>query len=186
MANYTLKYPKDTTITGRSSTMRGSFIKAVIPIIPGTKEEQESCLKRLKQNIEKLFCCYCGDKATEWDHFRAIVSDKGPSGYVTDVYNLVPSCAKCNQSKGGKKWNEWMTSNAPNSPKTRKIEDLAARMKVLKSFETWSDKHVKRIPREFIEGEVFVKYMESCEKFIKSLKKYQIQADAIKVELENC
>ena len=103
MTTHKLKYPKDTTITGRSSTIRGSFIKAIIPIVSPTEKQTANCLKRLGQNKKELFCCYCGDKATEWDHFRSIVSKKGPSGYITDVFNLVPSCGKCNQSKSGKK-----------------------------------------------------------------------------------
>jgi 5-methylcytosine-specific restriction endonuclease McrA len=180
-----LKYPRETTITGRSSTIRGSFIKAIIPIIRASEKERQQCLDILGQNKKQLFCSYCGDTATEWDHFRPIVTKKGASGYVTDVYNLVPSCGKCNQSKSGSEWNLWIVGNAPRSPKRRGVKNVDEKIKVLQRFYDWSEPKTKQMPKEFLEGEAFKLYMKSCEKLISSLKKFQIKAEAIKVELGN-
>lgn len=179
-----LKYPKETKITGRSSTMRGAFIKAIIPTITSNKSEQEECLRRLNQNPDLLLCCYCGDKASELDHFRPIVVKKIPSGYVTDIYNLVPSCGKCNQSKSGSYWKNWMLSSTSiYSPTSRKIKDLETRIKILEDFESWSSQFVTKLPKEFLDSPVFNNYLKSCEDFLKQLEKYQIHAEEIKVEL---
>ena len=42
------------------------------------------------------------------DHLRPLVKDKEPTGYISEIHNLVPSCGKCNQSKGNKEWKAWM------------------------------------------------------------------------------
>ena len=61
-------------------------------------------------------CSYCRDAASEWDHFRPLVKDKQPTGYITEIHNLVPACGKCNQSKGNKDWKTWMLGDAELSP----------------------------------------------------------------------
>lgn len=82
-------------------------------------------------------CAYCGGPKSEWDHFRAIVSDRKPTGYTTEIANLVPSCGKCNQSKGNKPWLDWIKSNAKQSPLRRNVPDLDERIQRLKKYEGW-------------------------------------------------
>jgi hypothetical protein len=82
-------------------------------------------------------CAYCGDARTEWDHFRPIVKGRQPTGYITEIANLVPACGKCNQSKGNKNWKEWMLGPAARSPKQRGISDLAQRVSRLEAYEQW-------------------------------------------------
>ena len=86
--------------------------------------------------------------------------------------------------KVAKNWHEWIVSNAKFSPKVRKVKNLDDKIKTLKSFEIWSNKYVTKMPQKFIEGDAFKAYMKSCEKLINSLKKYQIQAEAIKIVLK--
>jgi 5-methylcytosine-specific restriction endonuclease McrA len=181
-----MKFPKDTKITGRSSTIRGSFIKAIIPTIPATDKEKENHLKILGQINGKLHCSYCGIPATESDHFRPVVVKKRPSGYVTDIFNLVPACGKCNQSKSGTYWKTWIINKkAKFSPINQLVStDLKKRILVLEKFEKWSDKYVTKMPIEFLEGKEFSDYLKSCEKLIVTLKKYQIKAEEIKTELQ--
>ena len=72
---------------------------------------------------ESSFCCsYCGDTASEWDHFRPLVKDRKPTGYISEIHNLVPACGKCNQSKGNKEWKTWMLSAAALSRKQRAFQ----------------------------------------------------------------
>jgi len=84
-------------------------------------------------------CAYCGDPRTEWDHFRPIVKGRQPTGYITEIANLVPACGKCNQSKGNKNWKEWMLSTAARSPRQRGISDLGERVARLEAYERWRE-----------------------------------------------
>ncbi|MDG1250094.1 MAG: HNH endonuclease [Gammaproteobacteria bacterium] len=72
---------------------------------------------------------FCGSTASEWDHLRPLVLDKKPTGYVSEIHNLVPACGKCNQSKGNKPWVSWIISTAKLSPRTRGVKDLEQRIK---------------------------------------------------------
>ena len=63
------------------------------------------------QNIETLgmdkdhiVCAYFGNPYTEWDHFHPLIKDKMPTGYISEIHNLVPTCGKCNQSKENQHW----------------------------------------------------------------------------------
>ena len=84
---------------------------------------------------ENFQCAYCGGVASEWDHLRPLVKDKKPTGYISEIHNLVPSCGKCNQSKGNKEWKTWMLSTARLSPTARGIKDISARVKRLEAYE---------------------------------------------------
>jgi HNH endonuclease len=85
-------------VAGRSSSITNAFISAIIPVIEPSEEEEREALGILRIDPEDIRCAYCGDKATEWDHLRPIISNQEPTGYITEIANLVPSCGKCNQS----------------------------------------------------------------------------------------
>ncbi|TET40105.1 MAG: HNH endonuclease, partial [Dehalococcoidia bacterium] len=84
------KTPKPMKITGRTSTITNSFVTSIIPSIEPTEEEIKECLEILGLDPNDLCCAYCGDKATEWDHLRPLVKDKKPTGYISEIRNLVP------------------------------------------------------------------------------------------------
>jgi hypothetical protein len=107
-------------------------------IIPSDGDVDEA-LAVLGMKTGDCRCAYCGDLRTEWDHFRAIVKDRRPTGYITEIANLVPSCGKCNQSKGNKHWKDWMLSKARRSPRMRQIRDLDDRVTNLEAFQIWRD-----------------------------------------------
>lgn len=129
--------PTAMTVTGRSSSITNAFINAIIPVVEPTAEEELEALHILGMDPEDIRCSYCGDKSTEWDHLRPIISNQEPTGYITEIANLVPSCGKCNQSKGKSHWRAWMESSARLSPKTRNVPDLSARMARLEVYEKW-------------------------------------------------
>ena len=87
--------PVKMTITGRSSSITNAFINTIIPVIVPSDEEELEALGILNIDPSDIRCAYCGDKATEWDHLRPIITDKKPTGYITEIANLVPSCGKC-------------------------------------------------------------------------------------------
>ena len=113
--------PKSMKITGRSSSITNAFFNGIIPSIEPSIPQIEKVLEILNIDKDNITCSYCGDKATEWDHFRPLIINKKPTGYISEIHNLVPSCGKCNQSKGNKDWNTWINSDAKLSPKTRNI-----------------------------------------------------------------
>src|SRR5436190_11832211 len=87
--------------------------------------------------VTDVRCAYCGDKMTEWDHLRPLVVKQRPTGFVSEIANLVPSCGKCNQSKGNSHWRDWMLSGTGLSPSARKIADIDDRIVRLEAYEQW-------------------------------------------------
>lgn len=127
--------PKPVRITGRISSVTNSFVNGIIPVVPPTHDQIDQALGIL--GMVEAVCAYCGGVATEWDHLRPLVVNKQPTGYISEIHNLVPACGKCNQSKGNKNWREWLFSSAPRSPKSRGVPDLDSRVSRLDEFERW-------------------------------------------------
>ena len=128
--------PKPVRITGRSSSITNSFVNGIIPVIWPTPDQVDEALLVLGMQ-SAVVCAYCGDAATEWDHFRPLVIAQKPTGYISEIHNLVPACGKCNQSKGNKNWREWMLGSARLAPAARGIPDLDDRVARLEAFERW-------------------------------------------------
>src|SRR5271154_1291277 len=129
--------PAPMSVTGRSSSITNAFINAIIPVFEPTDHEVLEALRILEIDPENIRCAYCGEKYTEWDHLRPIITNQEPTGYITEIANLIPSCGKCNQSKGKSHWRTWMESSARLSPKTRGVPDLEQRIARLQNYEKW-------------------------------------------------
>ena len=127
--------PTPVKITGRLSSITNAFINSIIPVVPPTEEQVAEALQVLGMTKESFQCAYCGNAASEWDHLRPLVKGKQPTGYISEIHNLVPSCGKCNQSKGNKDWRTWIRSAAPHSPTRRGISDLEERVKRLEAYD---------------------------------------------------
>lgn len=131
------RMPTPMKITGRSSSITNAFINSILPIIQPTEEEVREALSILGMTKDHFECAYCGASVTEWDHLRPIVVNKQPTGFISEIHNLVPSCGKCNQSKGNKDWHNWMLSDATLSPKSKKVLNLQDRISRLEAYESW-------------------------------------------------
>lgn len=131
------RVPEPMNIVERSSTITGAFVNSIIPVVQPALEEVHEALAILNMNAADVRCAYCGEPATDWDHLRPLVKNRRPTGYITEIGNLVPSCGKCNQSKGGQPWSTWICGNAKYSPKTRKVQDLEKRIERLRAYESW-------------------------------------------------
>ena len=129
---------KNPKITSRKTTITGLFFVTLTPSIVPTDAEVNDALQILGMETGKCVCAYCGGKKSEWDHFRPIVLNRLPTGFITEIANLVPSCGKCNQSKGNKPWRTWMRSpTAKHSPTHLGLPDIEIRMERLEKFEAW-------------------------------------------------
>ena len=177
------KMPKPVKITARTSAITNSFINGIIPTIKPTDAEIQDALETLGMTEETICCAYCGDAYTEWDHMRPLIQNKRPTGYISEIHNLVPACGKCNQSKGNKAWREWILSDAELSPHSRNIPGLSDRIKRLTEYE---EKYIPvKMDFESIVGkERWEKHWANCERLHQIMKEYQQFSDELKAELE--
>lgn len=128
-----ISFPKPVKVPSRTSTITSSFCRAIVPTNQPTDKQKIAVFQKL--NIPVGECAYCGDRASEFDHLRPLVKNKRPTGYINEIDNAIPSCGKCNQSKGGQDWKDWMLGNAKHSPKTRGISDLDKRVVAIETYE---------------------------------------------------
>jgi 5-methylcytosine-specific restriction endonuclease McrA len=87
-------------MVARKSTLTNAFVSALIPSFNATAEEIDEALRLLSLDPFNLQCSYCGAPYHTWDHLRPLVTKCKPTGYVTEIANIVPSCSPCNSSKG--------------------------------------------------------------------------------------
>lgn len=178
------RMPTPVKITGRSSSITNAFVNSIIPAIMPTSDEVEIALGILGMDRTSYQCAYCGDTATEWDHLRPLVLSKKPTGYISEIHNLVPACGKCNQSKGNKPWAEWIISDARLSPKSRGINDLDMRVIRLRKYEDWQEP--TKLDFEAIVGqETWRQHWTNWENVLSSMKAAQTLATQINKKISS-
>jgi hypothetical protein len=129
--------PSVQTMMSRKSSITNACVTSLIPVVQPSLDEIEEAIRILGMTPSDVRCAYCGDPNTEWDHLRPLVLRRRPTGYISEIGNLVPSCGKCNQSKRNEYWLDWMRSKAPRSPASRNVPDLEGRIKRLHAYEAW-------------------------------------------------
>ncbi len=174
--------PTPMTITGRSSSITNAFVNALIPVVFPTEAEVTEALAVLGMSSDDVRCAYCGDPYSEWDHLRSLVIDQKPTGYISELANLVPSCGKCNQSKGKKPWRQWILSKAPRCPSTRGITDLDIRISRLESYEKWR-KPLKMDFEAIVGRELWTQHWQNWKETLQQMRKSQEYADTLKQEI---
>ena len=177
-----MKFPKPLKITSRTSTITNAFVQAVIPFAQPSHDELVLSLSHLGMEPNNITCCYCGDKATDWDHLRPLVKNKKPTGYISDFKNLVPCCAPCNQSKSGAYWKDWITGSAKKSPKSRNVVGLDDRIRKLEQFEEWG-KVTPLTVNELADEKVFNDYWKTLEEVKFQMDAAQKQATIIRKQI---
>jgi hypothetical protein len=173
------RMPTAVTITGRSSSLTAAFVSAIIPTIYPSHDEVLEALAVLGMANDDVRCSYCGDAYTEWDHLRPLVVDQKPTGYISELPNLVPSCGKCNQSKGKNPWREWMRGKAPRCPGVRGISDLEERIARLEAYERW--RQPQRLDFQAMVGdELWNEHWQHWRDTLDQLRKSQTCAERLK------
>ncbi|HJN87120.1 MAG: HNH endonuclease [Dehalococcoidia bacterium] len=75
-------------------------------------------------------CVYCGDRdVRRWDHVVPVAR-----GGDTVLGNMVPACARCDDSKQATVFEQWMTGGAPLSPVSRGVGDIAGRVRRIRDY----------------------------------------------------
>ena len=105
-------WPSHATLNARSSTISNAFIQTLTPWITEKEEKgvevyTKYCEENNGCNFNMSRCFYCGAPASSSDHIVPLVSERRPTGAITEIYNLVPCCSTCNSSKGNKTFEEW-------------------------------------------------------------------------------
>lgn len=178
LGEFRFAMPLPVRITGRSSSITNSFVNGIIPVIRPTAEQIEQALAILGMD-EVVLCTYCGDPATEWDHLRPLVSEQRPTGYISEIHNLVPACGKCNQSKGNKPWRDWMLGTAPRSPASRGVPDLEEKMSRIEDYEKWGS--ASRVDMADVAGaELWAAHWENHSAILELMRQAEGTARAIR------
>jgi hypothetical protein len=177
------KMPTPVKITGRTSSITNAFVNGIIPCIAPEEEEIREVLEILGMG-DRIRCAYCGDNYTEWDHFRPLIRNKRPTGYISEIQNLVPACGKCNQSKGNSDWKVWMLGNAKLSPNTRNIPSLHINIEHLERYEAWSKPTIVNF-EEIVGKDVWQEHWENCEKLHSMMQESQKLSNTIREKVAN-
>ena len=77
------KMPTKSDLKSRTSTISNAFTIAITPYITPSQEEIDKLLQELE--VEEGQCVYCLRKANATDHFRPLVKDGMPNGYISDI-----------------------------------------------------------------------------------------------------
>ena len=181
-ARSVFRMPTVMKITGRSSSITNAFINALIPAISPTETDIEEALSILGMTPETVACAYCGDAMTEWDHLRPLVMKQRPTGYISEIQNLVPACGKCNQSKGNKYWQDWISSSATLSPANRRKIDVDRRIQRLEAYEQW--RAPTHIDFETVIGvELWDAHWKNWDAVLKTMQEAQAHAENLRIKL---
>lgn len=175
--------PSPVTILGRSSSLTNAFVNGIIPILEPNEKEILRALEILELDPEDLKCAYCGDTATEWDHLHPLIKDKRPTGFISEINNLVPACGKCNQSKGNKPWRDWMFSTAKLSPLTRNKLDLERKKSRIEEYERFSKPEA--LDLECLAGrDLWNEHWKNHEELMNTLQRIQLTSDKIRINIK--
>lgn len=170
------------TMVSRKSSITNAFVNAIIPAVLPTVNEIDKALENSTLGPSRLACAYCGAGATEWDHLRPLVANRRPTGFISEISNLVPACAKCNQSKGGSDWRKWMLGRAKLSPTGRGVPGTAERVANLDCFVQW--RPATRIDFELIVGrDQWERYWSLCEAVIDEMRRCQEYAGSLRARI---
>jgi len=172
MAKVKFKMPTKSNLKGRSSTISNAFAISITPYIYPTETEIEHFYELL--DIKEGQCAYCLGDGNGRDHLKPLVRDGLPTGYITEINNLVPCCQACNSSKGAKDFSVWY-----NSPKNLKRlqargltdEDIRHRFEIISSYEQRISKPINY--EKLVGKEKWEEYKAKKKNLIKQLNENQ-------------
>jgi hypothetical protein len=177
------RMPTPMKIMARTSSVTNAFVNGIIPVVPPSAVEVAEALEVLGLSADDLRCAYCGDRASEWDHFRPIVTGRRPTGYISELANLVPACGKCNQSKGASPWRTWITGPAKLSPASRGVADLDERIARLEAFERWRTPTVVDFEAA-VGAELWARYWAEHDRLLGVMRECQTTADEVALAIQ--
>lgn len=176
------KIPTNSNLRSRTSTIDNAFVISITPWKNPTDIEVQWMLKELELDDQQ--CAYCLSKATSVDHFFPLVANKLPTGYITEISNLVPCCSSCNSSKGGKYWRDWYLSTDTLDRLISlgfSAEEYMQRLKILESYE--NSERTKLDYEKILGKEKWQEYLDRKQKLYDLLKEDQAFCDDLLREI---
>lgn len=170
--------PAKSDLKGRSSTISNAFAISITPYIRPTDEELQEYYSQL--GIDEGQCAYCLGVGNGRDHLKPLVANGMPTGYITDIHNLVPCCQRCNSSKGSNSFRKWYKSSE-NIARLKKMgltdEIINGRFNVICSFE-------ERIPdpidyKSIVGDELWEEYKQRRLRLLQELNENQEFCDGL-------
>lgn len=131
-----IKLPTRIMINSRKSSIVNAFYNGILPRVAPSETEMNERLKQLKMEDE-VKCVYCGEKHHTWDHLNPLIKNGEPTGYYTEINNLVPCCNSCNSSKGKKTWKEfldYLDSNRNSERRSISEEQYRSSLETLSNY----------------------------------------------------
>ena len=181
--NEKFKMPTKSNLKGRTSTINNAFTISITPYIRPTEEEFYQMYKKLK--LEPSKCAYCLNEATTTDHLKPLVKNGLPTGYITNIKNLVPCCSSCNSSKGSKNFSDWyLQEKNKNRLYAMEFTDkqIEERYNIICKYEKELDKPLDY--EKILGKKLYNEYKERIEVMNKLLKKNQEFCDTLKEKIE--
>ena len=176
------KMPTKSTLKQRKSTIANAFAISITPYIKPTNKEILQMLELLK--IEDGKCVYCLGRATTTDHFRPLVESANPSGYISDIKNLVPCCSTCNSSKGRKKWDDWYLSDK-NVCRLHNLGltdiEIQKRYQIIKEYSEIGEKKLNY--KEIVGEDMWNEFLRRKSELNKLLDENQIFCDQLNLKI---
>ena len=166
------KLPTKSDLKSRTSTINNAFAISITPYIYPSPIETVHFLEELQ--IKEGQCAYCLGEANAMDHVKPLVTNGLPTGYITEIKNLVPCCSACNSAKGAKDFLLWYKSQKNIERLYRKgldDEQIDDRFNIVSAY-------IDKIPqpinyKEILGDEIWDEYIARKSKMLELLKENQ-------------
>lgn len=192
-----LKPPATKGTKQLDTTVARIFAASAMPYIKFTDDDVLEMIMELGIPTEKPFCFYCGDPAVQWDHLGALVKNSKPTGFITCIANLIPSCNTCNTSRGNTNYEMWMRHLNDNGEPIRKRnkcpkcrgrseEQIQNNIELIQRFEKWADKKMTRkLNLENIDDEELKKKLIRMEELQSIIAKATVEAQELSIVIRS-
>lgn len=190
MNKKTFKLPTKSDLKSRISTINNAFAISITPYIPPQEFEVQAFFKELR--LQAGQCAYCLGNANAMDHIKPLVTNGLPTGYITEIKNLVPCCSACNSAKGAKDFFFWYKSDS-NVERLHQNglsdEQINERFQILSAYIQKVDSPLDY--KSILGDELWSEYLRRKEELISLLKDNQEFCDSLnkiikeKLEMEH-
>lgn len=176
------KMPSKGDLRSRTSTISNAFVSSITPWIYPKSEEVIGIYDKF--GIVEGQCAYCLQYgANSVDHYKCLVIRSEPSGYITDIDNLVPCCQKCNSAKGSKSFEDWYDDDRTKA-RLNELGMTDAQIKERRDIIVNAMKDIKRYDyRQIVGEEKWNEFIERRKKLNALLKENQSFCDELSKEI---
>ena len=183
--NNKFKMPTKSNLKSRSSTISNAFAISITPYVQPTDSDFIGYYESL--GIKEGQCAYCLGDGNGRDHLKPLVKNGMPTGFITDIHNIVPCCQRCNSAKGAKSFREWYPSKE-NRARLKRMglddDTIDKRFRIICEFE---DNIPDPIDYESIVGpELWKEYKDRRKVLLDSLAENQVFCDMLSKIITEC